>query len=440
MKVIVCHNFYQRPGGEDQVFADETALLESHGHEVTRFTVHNDDIEGAGRLAMVGRTVWNRSVHAELAAIVKRERAQVVHFHNTFPLMSPAAYYAARSQGAAVVQTLHNYRLFCPAGVLYRNGKVCEECLGKAVPWPAVARGCYRGSRPATAVAAGMLSIHRAMGSWNNGVDAYVALSEFARRKYVQGGLPADRVIVKPNFVAPDPGVGRGDGNYVVFVGRLEAEKGVETLLHAWQTHMKGVRLKILGHGPLAHVVQRAVAECEDIEWLGRLPQREVHEAIGRASLLVIPSQWYEGFPKTLLEAYAKGTPVAVSRIGSLEELVDNGRTGLHFEPGNADDLAAKVRLMLGDPLGLLCMRANVRHEFETKYSPEQNYQMLRGVYDVALAHFAGKPRPTSMPLDVLSSPPRPASMPLDVLLPTPQLAPAVKPAKVMAVAPAVGS
>jgi glycosyltransferase involved in cell wall biosynthesis len=403
MKVIVCHNFYQRPGGEDQVFADETALLEQRGHQVIRYTVHNDDIEGAGRLALIGRTIWNRSVHAEIADLVRREKAQVVHFHNTFPLMSPAAYYAARANGAAVVQTLHNYRLFCPAGVLYRDGKVCEDCLGKSFPWPGVARGCYRGSVAATAVAGGMLSIHRAIGSFNNGVDTYVALSEFARDKCIEGGLPAARVVVKPNFVSPDPTPGKGDGGYAAFVGRLEAEKGVETLIAAWRRHMKGVRLKIVGHGPLAGDVQRAVAECEDIEWLGRLPQKEVHEAIGRASFLVIPSQWYEGFPKTLLEAYAKGTPALASKIGSLAELVEDGKTGLHFEPGNPDDLAAKARLMLSDPLGLACMRQNARREYETKYTPDQNYQQLRDVYEHALANFNGNPRRRTIPLDVMT-------------------------------------
>ena len=424
MKVIVCHNFYQRPGGEDQVFADETALLEQHGHGVVRFTVHNDDIEGAGRLALIGRTLWNRAVHARLADVVRTEKAQLVHFHNTFPLMSTAAYYAARANGAAVVQTLHNYRLFCPAGVLYRDGKVCENCRGKALPWPGVTRGCYRGSRSATAVAAGMLSIHLAIGSFHNGVDAYVALSRFARDKCIEGGLPAERVVVKPNFVSPDPGVGRGDGGYAVFVGRLEPEKGVETLIDAWRRHMRGVRLKIVGHGPLAGEVQRAVAECEDIEWLGRLPQKEVHEAIGRASFLVIPSQWYEGFPKTLLEAYAKGTPALASRIGSLAELVDHGKTGLHFEPGDADDLAAKAKQMLSDPLGLLCMRANARREFETKYTASRNYEMLREVYEQALETFDGKPRPRSLPLDVITTAPPPPG-PIPMPRPKPPLEPA---------------
>ena len=407
MKIVVCHNYYQRPGGEDQVFADETSLLESRGHQVIQFTVHNDDIEQTGRMALIRKTVWNRSVHAEIADLVKRERAAVVHFHNTFPLMSPAAYYAARANGAAVVQTLHNYRLFCPAGVLYREGKVCEDCLGRGFAWPGVARGCYRGSRAATAVAAGMLMIHRAMGSWHNGVDQYVALSEFSRAKCIEGGLPADRVAVKPNFVNVDPGIGRGDGGYAVFVGRLESEKGVETLLDAWKL-LKGVKLRVVGHGPMAHVVQRAVEESEDgnIEWMGRLPHREVHDVIGRASFLVMPSLWYEGFPKTLLEAYAKGTPVIASRLGSMAELVHDGKTGLHFEPGDATDLAAKAKLLLNDPLGLLCMRENARREFEMKYTADRNYQILRGIYDTAMANHSGRPNRRVVPLDVMPTMP----------------------------------
>lgn len=411
MKVIVCHNFYQRPGGEDQVFADETSLLERHGHHVVRFTVHNDEIEQSGRLSLVRRTVWNGSVHAQLASLIRRERAEVVHFHNTFPLMSPAAYYAARSCGAAVVQTLHNYRLFCPAGVLYRNGKVCEECLGKAVAWPGVARGCYRGSRSATAVAAGMLAVHRAMGSFQTGVDAYVALSEFARFKCVEGGLPAERVVVKPNFVHPDPGVGRGEGQFAVFVGRLESEKGVQTLLDAWRLHQPGVLLKIVGQGPMGEVVRRAVEQGGaegNVEWLGRLPLPEVLETVGRAALVVMPSLWYEGFPKTLIEAYAKGTPVVASRLGSLAELVIDGQTGLHFMPGDPQDLAAKCRMLLADPRGLRCMRANARREYETKYTAGRNYQLLREVYDTALESCTGRPASRVVPLEVVPLMPGP--------------------------------
>ena len=179
MKIVVAHNFYQQAGGEDQVFADETQLLERHGHDVVRYTVHNQQVNNLSRLTLAGRTIWNRASHAELNDLVKREQADIVHFHNTFPLLSPSVYSAARSAGAAVVQTLHNYRLICPTAICYRDGHVCEDCVTKTIPWPAILHQCYRGDRGAVAVAAAMLAVHHARGTYRNEVNAYIALTEF---------------------------------------------------------------------------------------------------------------------------------------------------------------------------------------------------------------------------------------------------------------------
>ena len=379
MRILVCHNFYQQPGGEDQVFADETALLESHGHAVTRYTVHNDAVAGTGRLALLGKTLWNRSVAREIGDVVRRERPEVVHFHNTFPLISPAAYYAARKAGAAVVQTLHNYRLLCPGAMFLRDGAVCESCLGRA-PIPAIVHKCYRGSRAATAATAAMLMSHRMLATYRTRVDAYVALTEFGREKFIAGGLPAEKVVVKPNFVSPDPGAGEGRGGYAVFVGRLAPGKGLETLIEAWTKHSPGVPLKVLGDGPLADLVA-----APGVERLGRRPMPEVYEAIGNASLLVMPSVWYEGLPKTLIESFAKGTPVVASKLGALAEAVSYGRTGLHFAPGDAADLARHVRRLTSDPATLAAMRRECRLEYETRYTAAQNYRMLSDVYRGAL-------------------------------------------------------
>lgn len=385
MKVVVCHNFYQQPGGEDQVFADEAALLESHGHAVTRFTVHNDAVAGTGKLPLLGKTIWNASVARQIGEVVRKVGADVVHFHNTFPLISPAAYYAARRAGAAVVQTLHNYRLLCPGAMFLRDGAVCESCLGRA-PIPAIVHKCYRGSRAASAATAAMLISHRMIATYRRRVDAYVALTQFGRAKFIAGGLPADKIVVKPNFVSPDPGVGDGRGGYAVFVGRLAPGKGLETLMEAWTRHAPGMPLKVFGDGPLAEDVRKVASQGVGVEQLGRRPAAEVYEAIGGAAMLVMPSVWYEGLPKTLIESFAKGTPVIASRLGSLDEAVTHGRTGLHFAPGDAADLARQVR-RAGENAGALAgMRAECRTEFERHYTADQNYQMLTDIYRAAVA------------------------------------------------------
>src|SRR5581483_9761958 len=192
------------------------------------------------------RTVWSRPAYRVLRELLRAHRPAVAHFHNTFPLISPAAYYACRAERVPVVQTLHNFRLLCPNALFFRDGRVCEDCLGKAVPWPGVAHKCYRGSRSASAAVCTMLTVHRALGTWHTAVDRFIALTDASRRKFVAGGLPADKIAVKANFVDPDPGPGTGAGGYGVFVGRLSAEKGVGTLLKAWQQLGRDVPLKIV--------------------------------------------------------------------------------------------------------------------------------------------------------------------------------------------------
>lgn len=390
LKIIACHNFYQQAGGEDQVYAEEVALLRDHGHAVVEFTMDNDAIDGASgirpRLALLGNTLWNRSAYRKLRELVRRERPGVVHFHNTFPLMSPAAYYAARAGGAAVVQTLHNYRLLCPAATFYRDGNVCEDCLGKALPLPAVRHACYRGSRSASAATAGLLAAHRAIGTYRGAVDLYVALTEFARRKFVEGGLPASKVATKPNFVGVDRGAGDGTGGFALFVGRLDVTKGLDVLVRAWAQVGGGARLKILGDGPEAALVRAAAERDPRIEWLGRKPLDEVYRVMGEASCLVVPSLWYEGFPRTIVESFSKGTPVLTSRHGSLAELIDQGRTGLHFAVGDAQDLARQIEWAFANPHALDAMRRAVRAEYVTKYTAEENYRQLLALYDRAIA------------------------------------------------------
>jgi len=402
MRVLIAHNFYRQPGGEDQVFAAECALLKAHGHAVREYVVHNDDLHRLGHMGMAAATLWNQRVYRELGRIVRDESIEVAHFHNTFPLMSPSAYFAARANGAAVVQTLHNYRLICPAATLFRDGKLCEKCIGRA-PWPAVVHGCYRGSRPTTTAAAAMLGVHRAAGTYVEAVDRYIALTEFARGKFVAGGLPADQIVIKPNFVPNDPKPGTGAGGYAIYVGRLAMEKGIETMLEAWRLLGGRIALKIIGDGLMRPMVEQASRDIPGVQWLGRLPMDQVLHHLGGASMLVFPSIWYEGQPRTMVESFAMGTPIVASKLGSMIEMIDDGRTGRHFSPGDPSALARTVGELWQHPEQLASMRPHARLEYENHYSADKNHQMLMGIYADAMRRHQERmhPAPTTMPATI---------------------------------------
>jgi glycosyltransferase involved in cell wall biosynthesis len=387
VKIVVAHNFYQQAGGEDQVYRAEVELLREFGHAVVPFEVHNDAVAGMGRAKLAIATFWNRGTAAELTDLLRRERPDVVHFHNTFPLISPAAYYAARRAGAAVVQTLHNFRLLCPVALFYRDGKPCEDCLGKPLAWPGIVHACYRGSRVTTAVAAGAIAAHRAIGTWENAVDAYICLTDFARDKFVAGGLPAGKLHVKPNFVHPDPGVRAGGDGSAVFVGRLSEEKGVLPLLEAWEN--LDVPLTVIGAGPLADQVAAAAARNPAIRPVGRQTMDQIYDAVGRASVLVLPSVCYETFGRVAAEAFAVGTPVVASGHGAVADVVgSDGRLGQLFTPGDPVALAAAVRAMLArSPSDMADLRQRARAEFVAKYTGAANHTMLLDVYRAAIAN-----------------------------------------------------
>ena len=398
MKIIVAHNFYQQPGGEDVVYQAEVDLLRQFGHDVVPFQIHNDSVNGMGRLALLANTVWNRSVYKQFRRLVRETKPDVVHFHNTFPLISPAAYYAAHAEGAAVVQTLHNFRLLCASALFYRDGKVCTECLGKSVPLNGIKHGCYRGSKVQSAVVAGSVAIHRTSGTYGRAVDRYVALTESARDKFVVGGLPSDKIVVKPNFVHPDPGPRQG-GNYAIFVGRLSPEKGVDTLLAAWRTVGDRLPLKIIGDGPLADDVREAMKTNPAITWLGRKPADEIAELIGNAGLLIQPSNCFETFGRVSVEAFAVGTPVVATGHGAMADVVGtDGRLGSLFAPGDPADLAKKVIDLWSNQAALPAMRATVRREYEAKYTGSQNHAFLTDIYQQAIATARGTAAETPMP------------------------------------------
>lgn len=381
MRILVVHNHYQQRGGEDAVVADETRLLAARGHEVIRFTAHNDEVAGLSRGALALRTVWSRPAYRALRQVIARERPAVAHVHNTLPLLSPSVYYAASAERLPVVQTLHNYRLMCPAAVCYRDGHVCTDCVGKAVAWPAVQHACYRNDRPASAVVTAMLATHRALGTWRRQPAVYIALTELARRMFVEAGLPADKLMVKPNFVDPDPGIGAGAGGYALFVGRLSAEKGIGTLLEGWRLLGNRLPLRIVGDGPLAPAVAEAAGTLPGVSWLGEQPPAAVAALLRDATCLVFPSECYETFGRVIAESFATATPVVAAGHGAAAELVTDGVTGLHFRPGDPADLAARVRQLAASPEERGQLRAAARRAYETRFTAEANYRLLMDIY-----------------------------------------------------------
>lgn len=379
MRILVAHNTYLQRGGEDSVVEAEIALLRARGHAVHLYARSNNDIAAMPRASAALQTLWSLQTSRELAALIQSYQPDIIHVHNTFPLMSPSLYWAASRPSVPVVQTLHNFRLLCSQAMFLRDGKVCEDCLGH-LPWRGAVRGCYRGSKVQSTVLAGMVTLHRALGTWQNKVTRYIALNEFCRNKFIEGGLPADRIVVKPNFVDFDvPAAGARAG--FLFVGRLSAEKGVDVLVNATRA-VNGAQVRVAGTGPEAALL----AGVPGVQVLGALGGDAVRAEMSQAVALVLPSICYENFPRTLVEAYGSCMPVIASRHGAMAELVQDGITGLLFEPGSAKDLADKMCWAQAHPEQMAIMGQNARALFEAEFTAERNYAQLMTIYNDAIA------------------------------------------------------
>lgn len=387
MKIVLVHNYYQQPGGEDQVFHSERQLLTSFGHNILQYVVHNDSLQKLTNFQLAKTTLWNSKTYKDLQLLFSSERPDVVHFHNTFPLISPSAYYAARSRSIPIVQTLHNYRHLCPQGMLFREGSPCELCLTKSIAWPGIRHACYRDSRLATGGIAMRNFLHYWFSTWHRQVDLYIALSEFSREKFIQGGLPSDKIMVKPNFVNSPQDAGEGKGNFALFVGRLSHEKGVQTLFDAWKILQKRIPLKIVGDGPLFDRGMEYSVQNTAVEMLGRKDQRSVFSLMKDATVLIFPSLCYENMPLVILEAYSMGLPVIGSRLGSMISLIKHQTTGLHFCPNDAGDLARQVNWIFTNPHEVQRLRTGARKDFEKKFTDKKNHGMLMEIYARAIVN-----------------------------------------------------
>ncbi|HKU70841.1 MAG TPA: glycosyltransferase family 4 protein [Burkholderiales bacterium] len=378
-RILVIHNRYQQPGGEDAVVDAEVALLRSRGHEVETYIRDNHELSGMSKVSAFADTIWSRRAWSDIVRLGHRFRPDIIHVHNTFALVSSSVYWAAARAAVPVVQTLHNFRLLCVQAMFLQQGKLCEDCVGR-VPWRGVVRKCYRDSGMQSAALATMLGMHRMLGTYRNRITRYIALTEFCRDKFIEGGLPASRVTVKPNFVDIErvPEAPRRGGLYV---GRLSEEKGIDVLLDALR-ELPAVTIDVIGSGPESEKVKAH----PQLNLLGWLKPEEVSERMRRAAYLVMPSIWYENFPRTLVEAYANGLPVVASRLGSLAELVDHGQTGLLFEAGSVHDLARHIAWAEAFPQKMRVMGENARETYESKFTPDRNYARLMEIYEDAAA------------------------------------------------------
>jgi len=378
MKILIVHNAYQQRGGEDVVVDAECALLRDAGHRVQLYRRSNDELRHMGKLASASAALWNAQPAREIDEVCADFRPHVIHVHNTFPLISPAFLRRVAQRGIALVQTLHNFRLICPQGMLLRGQAICEDCLGN-LPWRAVTRRCYRDSTAQSAVVAGMLGLHRALGSYRDSVDQYIALNEFCRAKFIAGGLPAERLRVKPHFAAAPDAMDEDARSGGLFVGRLSAEKGLELLAQSLAESPSA--LKIIGHGPLEEMARSRFGS----DYLGCQPRAQVTQAMQRAAYLVAPSICYETFGMNIIEAFACATPVIASGHGGYAELVHDGVTGLLFNPGDARDLAKKIAWAESHPAHMRRMGEAARHEYCMRYTPQKNYGLLMEIYEHAI-------------------------------------------------------
>jgi glycosyltransferase involved in cell wall biosynthesis len=386
MKVLMIHNRYQQRGGEDAVVDAEAGLLAAHGVEVQRLDADNDSIQGVWAKIRVSASqiAGSQAVEHRLAIALTRFHPDVVHVHNWFPTLSASIFRQCKAAKIPVVHTLHNYRLLCVGATLFRNGQVCEDCVGTTFRASGVIHKCYRRSCMGSAAAtAGMLA-HWAAGTWHRSVDQFIALTEFSRNKFIEGGLPPEKIAVKPNFVEPAPAPGIGDGNYFLYAGRLTEEKGLRTLLDCWKDGPELAPLWIVGDGPLRDEVQQAKAGLRNVQWLGLKSSLEVLKLMERAKATICPSLWYEGMPRVVIESLAVGTPVVASRIGGYPEMIADGESGALFPTGDAGALLNRIReLEVRDTFAK--MRLEARHRFLAEYTGKKNLSLLLNIYRRAM-------------------------------------------------------
>lgn len=387
MRVLVAHNRYRsaQPSGEDTVVDQEVAALRRQGHEVCRYERRSDDIETMGlgdKLLVPARVVWSRHEADVFAQALRKFRPEVVHFHNTFPLLSVAPVWRTHAMGIPVVATLHNFRLSCAAGTFFREGDHCVDCLGGCIA-PALRHRCYRGSFLATAPLAAAIRIHAGAHTWARSVDTFITMSEFASDLMVRSGLPLSQIVVKPHFVPHPTRVRIGSGDGGAYLGRLSPEKGPDWLLNAWNVALGP--LDVIGDGPLRQELERA-SEAKGIDWRfhGYLPRDKALDKVAEARYLIMPSQFFETFGVAAVEAMSRGVPVIAPRMGVLPEVVEDGITGLLYEYGSVWSMQSAVS-QISDPNTAIRLGRQASARYAARYSESKGVEALESIYAQAI-------------------------------------------------------
>ncbi len=390
MRILQAHNYYQRPGGEDRVLAEENKLLIKRGHEVFQFTKHNKSITSIfGKLKSLFTTYYSKSAYREFKDFLVKLHPDIVHVHNFFPLISPSVFDACNDLHVPSVLTLHNYRLIHPNGLLLSRGKIDERSI-KGSAYECVKDGVYRNSVIATAVVAHMIEYHRRKKTWEKNVSGFIALSEFAKKKFVEGGIPEEKIYVKPNFMEDQGGdcnssFSRRERNFFLYVGRISEEKGIKTLIQSWIQFKIPIPVYVVGDGPLLSSYKKKCINNRNIIFLGHKKKEEVSDLMKRAIALIFPSIWYEGCPLAILEAFSSGLPVLSSNIGAHSTMVNCDVNGIHFEKSNPESLMRSINKLLSNSELWIKLAKGSRRTYEKRYTPVTNYEKLMMVYQEAV-------------------------------------------------------
>ena len=384
MNVLLIHNYYQNPGGEDKVFKNEYNLLKSNNVNVSKFIVNNNEIELNNKFMVGINSIWSFYYYKKLSKILKSNNYHIVHVHNTHAKLSPSIYYACKNYGIPVILTLHNYRICCPKATLFRKNNVCELCVKRHFPYHGIYYKCYHNSILHSIILSLSIAFHKKIGTYRQTINHYIALTNFSRNIFVKAGIPRKKISVKPNFIVSDSSFSKRNKKYFLFIGRITKEKGIKTLLRTWALN-KDYPLKIVGDGDLKEYVKHEIKQksLKNVEYIGHISSEDtIIKLLRNSYCLIVPSLWYEGFPMTIVESFNTGTPVIASNIGSLSEIVQHKNNGLLFMPDDAHDLSLKVKWAWNNENYINLYSINARKEYEKKYTSQENFNQLMAIYN----------------------------------------------------------